>query len=273
MRTARSLPAIFIASLFFISSCNNDSSTGKTAASGVREESISYDADSAHMTSFVAWDSGSTAKRPVVLVVHEWWGLNDYAKKRMRQLAALGYFAVAVDMYGDGKMGNDPDQAGKLAMPFYYHPEKAKVRFDAALAKAKTYAQADTSNVAAMGYCFGGAMVLNMARMGEALKGVVSFHGNLVGVTPDKNLLRAKILICHGDSDQFVNAEVPVFKKQMDSIGADYTFKSYPNATHAFTNPDATIMGEKFKMPIKYDAAADSASWKDMREFFEKIFR
>ena len=272
MRTNRLIPASFIAALFLIAACNN-SSTEKTAAPGIKEESMSYDADSAHMTGFVAWDSGSTAKRPVVLIVHEWWGLNEYAKKRARQLAGLGYLAIAVDMYGDGKMGDDPDAAGKLAMPFYYHPEKAKARFDAALAKIKTYAQADTSKIAAMGYCFGGAVVLNMARMGERLKGVVSFHGNLVGTPADKNLLIAKILICHGDSDSFVNPEVPTFKKQMDSIGADYTFRSYPNATHAFTNPDATMLGEKFKMPIRYNAAADSASWKEMKEFFEKIFK
>jgi len=272
MRKSLLLFTAFLATLFFIVSCNSNSSTEKKVA-GIKEQSVSYDADSAHMTGFVAWDSGSTAKRPVILVIHEWWGLNDYAKKRARQLAELGYLAFAIDMYGDGKMGNNPDEAGKLAMPFYYHPEKAKARFDAALAKIKTLAEADTSKIAAMGYCFGGAMVLNVARMGEALKGVVSFHGNLVGVPPNKNMLMAKILICHGDSDQFVNAEVPIFKKQMDSIGADYVFKTYPNATHAFTNPDATMLGEKFKLPIRYNAAADSASWKDMKEFFEKIFK
>jgi len=272
MSTAKLIAASFIGVLF-LASCSNNSSTEKTTGSGIKEENISYDADSAHMTGFVAWDSGSTVKRPVVLIVHEWWGLNDYVKNRARQIAALGYLAIAVDMYGDGKIGNNPDEARKLAMPFYEHPEKAKARFDAALAKIKTNALADTGQVAAMGYCFGGAIVLNMARMGERLKGVVSFHGNLAGVPADKNLLMAKILICHGDSDSFVNPEVPGFKKQMDSIGADYTFKTYPNATHAFTNPDATMLGEKFKMPIRYNAAADTASWKDMREFFGKIFK
>ncbi len=274
MRALKLLQAAFVALLFFISSCNNNSSTEKTTLPGIKEENVSYTADSANMTSFVAWDSGSTAKRPVVLVVHEWWGLNEYAKKRVRQLAALGYLAVAVDMYGDGKMGNNPDEAGKLATPFYEHPGKAKARFDAALEKIKTYPQADPGKIAAMGYCFGGAMVLNMARMGEPLKGVVSFHGNLVGVPADKSLLKAQILVCHGDSDLFVKPpEVAMFKKQLDSIGAVYTFKTYPNATHAFTNPDATMLGEKFKLPIRYNAAADSASWKDMREFFEKIFK
>jgi len=200
--------------------------------------------------------------------------LNDYAKSRARQLAELGYIAMAVDMYGNGKTADNPDMAGKMAMPFYQDPAMAKSRFDAALAKIKTYAVADTNQVAAIGYCFGGAMVLNMARLGEKLNGVVSFHGNLVGVPADKNLLKAPVLVCHGADDKFVTAEeVEKFKKQMDSIDAAYTFRSYPGATHAFTNPAATEMGKKFSLPIAYNAAADAASWNDMKEFFGKIFR
>ena len=114
---------------------------------------------------------------------------------------------------------------------------------------------------------------MNMARLGDPLKGVVSFHGNLLGVPADKNLLKAKILVCHGEADQFINAQVAPFKKQMDSIGADYTFKQYPNATHAFTNPASTENGEKFKMPIRYNGAADTASWNDMKDFFARIFK
>jgi dienelactone hydrolase len=181
---------------------------------------------------------------------------------------------MAVDMYGDGKMGNNPDEAGKLAMPFYTNAALTKSRFAAALAKIKTYSQADTGKIAAIGYCFGGAIVLNVARMGERLNGVVSFHGGLVGTPADKNLLKAKVLVCHGADDQFVQpAEVAAFKKQMDSIGADYTFKEYAAATHAFSNPAATEMGQQFKIPIAYNAAADSTSWNDMKEFFAKIFR
>jgi dienelactone hydrolase len=209
-----------------------------------------------------------------VLVVHEWWGLNGYPKMRARKLAELGYVAMAVDMYGNGKTADNPDDAGKMAGPFYQDPQMAKSRFDAALNKLKTYPQVDTTNIAAIGYCFGGGIVLNTARLGENLKGVVSFHGTLVGTPADKNLLKAKILVCHGADDQFVKPqEVAKFKKQMDSIGADYTFKQYPNATHAFTNPDATASGQKFKIPIAYNAAADSASWNDMKSFFAKIFR
>lgn len=233
-----------------------------------------YKADSVNMIGYVAYDTVSRAKRPIVLVVHEWWGINDYSKRRARQLAELGYLAFAVDMFGNAAQGTDPETAGKLAMPFYQDPVMAKARFDAALAKAKTYDMADTSQVLAIGYCFGGSIVLNMAKMGDDLDGVVSFHGNLDGVPADKSKLKAKVLVCHGEADQFVSLEsVQRFRKQMDSIGAHYTFKSYPNATHAFSNPDATAKGEKFKMPIAYNAQADTASWNDMKSFFNDVVR
>jgi dienelactone hydrolase len=268
---------IICAVALFFYACNNNSTTPEKEmekAPVIKEEAVSYGNDSAKLTGFVAYDSASVAKRPVVLVIHEWWGLNDYIKSRVRQLAALGYLAIAVDMYGDGKMGADPVEAGNLATPFYKNPALAKSRFDAALEKIKTYSQADTGKIAAIGYCFGGSMVLNMARLGEPLNGVVSFHGNLAGVPADKNLLKAKILVCHGNDDQFVKPEeVATFKKQMDSIGADYTFKQYAGATHAFSNPAATEMGQRFKIPIAYNAAADSASWKELKDFFEKIFK
>jgi dienelactone hydrolase len=150
----------------------------------------------------------------------------------------------------------------------------AKAHFDAALNKLKTYAEVDTANIGAIGYCFGGGMLLNLVRMGEPLKGIVSFHGSLLGTAADKNLLKSKILVLHGDDDKFVPAtEVAAFKKQMDSIGAVYTFKSYAGATHAFTNPDATAMGQKFQIPIAYNAAADTASWKEMKTFFTGLFK
>ncbi|WP_462254396.1 dienelactone hydrolase family protein [Ferruginibacter sp.] len=267
---------VFCATALLFVACNNNTATEKEIVKTpvIKEESVSYGTDSAKLTGFVAYDSASTAKRPVVLIVHEWWGLNDYVKGRAKQLADLGYLAMAVDMYGDGKMGNNPDEAGKLAMPFYTNAALTKSRFDAALAKIKMYSQADTAKIAAIGYCFGGAMVLNVARLGENLNGVVSFHGGLVGTPADKNLLKAKILVCHGVDDLFVKPEeVATFKKQMDSIGADYTFKQYAGATHAFSNPGATEVGQQFKIPIAYNAAADSTSWNDMKDFFTKIFK
>jgi dienelactone hydrolase len=185
----------------------------------------------------------------------------------------MGYIAMAVDMYGEGKIAADPKEALELATPYYKDPTLTKTVLDAAMNKLKTYQQTDSANIAAIGYCYGGFVVLNAAKLGADLKGVVSFHGNLSGVPVNKQLLKAKILVCHGEADQFVKPEeVNAFKHSMDSAGVDYTFKSYPNATHAFTNPAATENGKKFKMPIEYNAAADSASWKDMKEFFAKIF-
>ena len=238
----------------------------------LKEDSVTYNLDGKSYKGYVIYDSSKQDKRPGVLVVHEWWGLNDYAKSRAKQLAELGYIAMAVDMYGDGATAEDPAGAQTLATPFYKDPTLAKSRLVAALNKLKEYSQADTANIGAIGYCFGGYVVLNAAKLGANLKGVVSFHGGLGGAPVAKELMKAKILVCHGDSDQFVNPEVAAFKKSFDSAGVEYTFKNYANATHAFTNPNATEKGKKYHMPIEYNAEADKNSWSDMKEFFSKIF-
>ncbi len=267
-----------------ISSCNNseEKNTDKTATTEasntqkvmMQTENVDYMGDGITMKGFIAYNDDTTISKPIVLILPEWWGIGDYTRGRAKQLAALGYVAFAVDMYGDGKTAETPDEAGKLATPFYTSATLAKARFDAAFAKIRTYKFADTNRVAAIGYCFGGAMVLNMARAGEPLKGVVSFHGNLIGNKLDKNLLKADVLVCHGNDDKFVlPAEVATFKKQMDSVGASYTFKSYEGATHAFSNPAATEKGKKYSIPVAYNAAADTASFNEMKVFFDKIFK
>lgn len=277
MQILKRIPAFFLAAVILFTACkSNDKKKEEQASKGskLKEEVVSYQVDSLNMNSFVVYDENIEGKRPAILVIHEWWGLNDYAKMRARKLAELGYIAMAVDMYGNGQMGNDPDAAGKLAMPFYTNPEMAKKHFNAALENFKNNPAVDPINMAVMGYCFGGAVAVGLARMGTDLKGAVSFHGNLNIVPLNKDLLKAEILVCHGNADPLVpQAEVDQFKKQMDSVGAKYVFKGYDNAAHAFTNPDATSMGEKFKLPIKYNAAADSASWNDMKEFFRRIFQ
>lgn len=276
MRTFRQISFAVIACISLIA-CKNEDKKARTETEmrepKLKEENISYTGDGVSMNGFVVFDENKEGTRPAVLVVHEWWGLNDYPRSRARQLAELGYMVMALDLYGNGKIADNPDSAQAYAMPFYMDPEKTRRRFDAALAKLKSYSQTDSTKMAAIGYCFGGTQVLNMAKMGVDLDGVVSFHGNLFGVAADKNKLKAKVLVCHGADDSFVpQDEITQFKKQMDSIGATYTFKSYPGAVHAFTNPYATATGEKFKMNIRYNAAADSASWKDMKEFFSTIF-
>lgn len=256
-------------------SCDGRKSTGGNEESkvSIKKESVNYKDDSTDLIGYAAYDKNAK-KMPVILIVPEWWGLNNYAKSRAEQLSKLGCFAFAVDMYGDGKIAGNPTDAGAYAMPFYNDPEMANQRINAALDKIKTYPQADRNKVVAIGYCFGGSMVLNAAKSGMNFKGTVSFHGGLAGVQPEKNKIKGDILVCHGDADQFVSAEeVKKFKTQMDSVSANYTFKTYANATHAFTNPDATAKGKKFKMPIAYNQKADEDSWKDFMAFLDNVLK
>ena len=277
MKFTITLISIVAGSLFNLS-CNDqknnaEATSNKNSNISIKEEVVNYTLNGTNFKGYVTYDTAKQGKRSAVLVVHEWWGLTEYPRNRAKQLAELGYIAMAVDMFGDGKIAADPKEAQALATPFYTNPRLAKDRLDAALTELKKHPQTDSSNVAAIGYCYGGFVVLNAAKLGADLKGVVSFHGNLSGVPVNKELLKAKILVCHGAADQFVKAEeVDAFKKSMDSAKADYTFKSYPDATHAFTNPAATENGKKFKMPIAYNAAADTASWNDMKDFFGKVF-
>ena len=275
----------FIACSIVFTSCNNNTDSNTAAndstekkdsmnSASIKEDAVEYSADTVKMNGYVAYDANVEGKRPVVLVVPEWWGLTDYPRMRAKQLAQLGYLAMAVDMYGNGKTVDNPTDAQNMSMPFYQDPQMGYKRLMAAAAKIKTDPHADTSKMAAIGYCFGGGMVLNAARLGADFDGVVSFHGSLVGAPAKKGLIKADILVCHGDADPFVPAkDVQAFKKSMDSVGAHYTFKAYPGALHAFTNPGATELGKKFNLPIAYNAAADSASWNDMKEFFGKILK
>lgn len=270
-------------SMITFTSCNDqnsNSSENKSADStskdmknqiAVKEEGVTYSDNGTTLKGYVAYDEKKTGARPIILVVPEWWGLTDYPRMRAKMLAEMGYFAMAVDMYGDGKLAPDPKAANDAATPFYTNPQLGKGRLDAALAKAKTFSQADSNQVVAIGYCFGGSMVLNYAKLGAPVVGVVSFHGALQGVPPQKGT-KAQFLVCHGAADSFVpQQQVDAFRKGMDSAGVAYTFKAYDNATHAFTNPDATKKGEEFKMPIRYNGAADTASWNDMKSFFGRI--
>jgi dienelactone hydrolase len=264
---------------WLFTSCNNNppatvSTTPAADTSGMKEETISFPSDSANLQAFVVYNDSVKGKRPAVIVVPEWWGLNEYPKKRARMLAKLGYVAMAVDLFGDGKVATTPDSAKAYTSPFYHDPQKAKRRIDSAIAKLKTYDNVDTSAIGAIGYCFGGGVLLNTARLGDAdLKGVVSFHGSLLGTPARKDLLRTKILVCHGNADKSITPDqVAEFKKQMDSIGASYTFIGYDSATHAFTNPESDVNAQKFHMPIAYNPKADTASWDAMKDFFRNVF-
>jgi len=245
------------------------------SAAAIKTQEIPYQsADGTKLIGYFAYDDAIKGPRPGVVVVHEWWGLNDYAKRRARDLAELGYSALAIDMYGDGKHTEHPKDAMAFMQAATQDADAASKRFQAGLDLLKKQSQTDTGKLAAIGYCFGGSMVLNGAKLGLPVNGVVSFHGGLQGVPPVKGLTKAQILVCQGGADPFVPAQdVATFRKQLDSLNIPYTFKEYAGATHAFTNPASTANGKKFNLPIAYNPAADTASWNDMRAFFGVIFK
>lgn len=246
-----------------------------TAETKIRAKTVEYSADGVVMKGYLAYDKNIKGKRPGVLVVHEWWGQNEYARKRARMLAEMGYTALAVDMYGEGKQADHPEDAGKFSSELMKNFDLAKKRFAAAEDFLKKQRSVDPTNIAAIGYCFGGGIVLNMARQGVDLKGVASFHGSLAAVKPaEPGAVRAKVLVLHGADDKFTTPEqIVAFKKEMKDSGADMTFISYPGAIHSFTNPDADMLGKKFNLPLGYNAEADRKSWDELKKFLEMIFK
>lgn len=247
------------------------------AQAAVQTRQIDYqDADGTRLVGYYAYDDAVSGKRPGVVVVHEWWGLNDYAKRRARDLAGLGYSALAIDMYGDGKNTEHPADAQAFMAAALKDPKMAATRFDAGVELLKIQPQTNPDKVAAIGYCFGGKVVLDAARRSEPLAGVASFHGALVTATPaTKGSVKAPLLVEHGASDSMVTPEqVAAFRQEMDAAGADIKFVSIPGAKHGFTNPDADRLshGEHGGPDIGYDKAADQSSWADLQAFLKKVF-
>ncbi|MBI3223178.1 MAG: dienelactone hydrolase family protein [Nitrosomonadales bacterium] len=244
------------------------------AQAAVHGKEVSYRADGVTLKGYIAWDDAFKGKRPAVLVVHEWWGHNEYARKRARMLAELGYTALAVDMYGDGKQAHHPDEAGKFATEVSKNMPVAKARFEAGMKLLRKERSVDASQMAAIGYCFGGSIVLNMARMGEELKGVASFHGSLGTDSPAQpGKIKARIVSFSGEADPMIGADsVAAFRKEMDAAGADYRVVTYPGAQHAFTNQEADELGRKFKLPLAYNVEADKDSWRQATVFLKEIF-
>jgi dienelactone hydrolase len=246
-----------------------------TAAHKIEGKPVEYTAGGVTLKGYLAYDEHVKGKRPGVLVVHEWWGQNEYVRKRARMLAELGYTALALDMYGEGKIASHPDDAGKFAGEVMKNFPVAKERFLAALEFLKKQPTVDPDRIAAIGYCFGGGVVLNMARQGVDLKGVASFHGSLAVVKPDQPTpIKAAVRVYNGADDKFSTPEqIEALKKEMADQKVNFKFVNYPGAVHSFTNPDATELGKKFKMPIAYNKAADKASWKDLQGFLKEIFK
>lgn len=251
--------------------------TGVAAHAGqdIAGKPVDYTLGTTVMKGYLAYDRSVTGKRPGVLVVHEWWGHNDYARKRARMLAEMGYTALAVDMYGDGKQAMHPDDAKQFSAEALKDFDTARARFIAAMDLLKNQPSVDPGRIAAIGYCFGGGVVLNMAREGIDLKGVASFHGSLAPKNPvtRPGIIRAKVLVLHGADDKFISAEqIDAFKKEMTTAGADFRFIAYPEALHSFTNPDADEIAKKFNMGLAYNAQADRQSWEELNRFLLEIF-
>ncbi len=247
-----------------------------THQANIVTQEIEYQTNGAKLKGYLAYDQNLKTKRPGLLVVHEWWGHNDYARRRAKMLAELGYIAFAVDMYGDGKLAEHPDDAGKFMQEVTNNMSLAEKRLLAALQVLNQQELTNPDKTAAIGYCFGGAMVLHLARIGTNIDGVVSFHGSLGTQTPaKKDSVKARVLVLHGADDPFIPAEqVDAFKEEMQNAGVDYEFIAYPNVKHSFTNPQADEYSKKFDLPaLHYNQHADEDSWNKMQAFLKEIFK
>jgi dienelactone hydrolase len=245
------------------------------AHAAVQGKDVSYEANGVKLKGYLAWDDAVKTPHPGVLVVHEWWGLNDYARMRARMLAKQGYTALALDMYGNGKQARHPDDAQKFSSAVMKNEAVAKARFEAALELLKQQPGVDPQRIGAVGYCFGGGVVLNMARIGEPLKVVESFHGPLATDHPaEKGKVQARIASFTGQADPFIPAkQVAVFREEMKDADVKALIVTYPGAEHSFTNPGATKYGKEFNLPLAYDAKADKDSWKKGMAFMAQAFK
>lgn len=246
------------------------------ARAAIQSQEVQYRDGETQLNGYIAYDDSFEGKRPGVIVVHEWWGHNDYARRRADMLARLGYVGFALDMYGDGKLADHPDTAGEFSKEVSSRMDTVgKRRFEAALDVLKNFEFTDPDKIAAIGYCFGGGVVLHMARFGEDLKGVVSFHGSLGTTTPAQpGMVKARILVYNGADDPFTTPEqIAAFKKEMDDAGADYQFVNLPGAMHSFTNPEADTFAQRFGMPLAYNKEADTQSWAGAKAFLNEIFQ
>jgi dienelactone hydrolase len=241
------------------------------AAGAVKTEVIEYRDGDTPLRGYLVYDDAASGKRPGIIVVHEWWGLNDYAKRRAEMLAELGYVAFALDMYGDDKVTEHAEEAGGWMKQITENVDRWQRRALAGLEVLKGRDEVDPEKIAAVGYCFGGATVMQMAYAGADLDGVVSFHGSLPPATEAQQAkITAPILVAHGEADGFVPAErIEAFRSALEAAGADWQMVIYGGARHGFTNPGA---GEYGMDKLKYDPKADTRSWAMMQSFLDEAF-
>ena len=246
-----------------------------SAQAAVVTKEMSYEVDGQKHVAYVAYDDAIKGKRPGVLVVHEWWGHTPYVRKRAEMLAKMGYVGMALDMYGGGKTADHPQDAGAFAKESNADFPKARKKFEAARDLLVKQPQTDGANIAAIGYCFGGSMVLNMARVGVDLKAVASFHGALASPHfAEPGAVKAKVFVANGAADPMVKAEdVLKFHEEMREAKVEYTYIEYPGVKHSFSNPDADKFAKEFNMPLGYDKHADENSWAMMEAFLKQAFK
>lgn len=230
---------------------------------------ISYKIDGQTFAGEIKLPKKFKGQVPLVVIVHEWWGRNEFMQNRSDLLNAAGFATLAVDLFGDTKVVETPPEAQALATPFYQNPQMGIERLGRFVEMAKLDPHVDAKKVYVIGFCFGGTQALNLARTGADIAGVVSFHGGLASTLP-QTTIKAKILALNGLADPMVPAtERAAFEKEMKAIKANYKVVNYKNATHAFTNPKATEVGKKFKIPVAYNKTAADAAWKEMFAFFK----
>ena len=230
-------------------------------------EEITYQYEDKNYVGFVAYPEKELA--PLVLIAHTWAGRDSFVEEKAKELAELGYVAMAVDMYGDGKVGSSTEENQSLMTPLVENRDHLKGVIKAALTSGKSLKGVDVNKVAAIGYCFGGLVVLDLARSGTELNGVVSFHGLLMGSEIAKDGIRSKILVLHGERDPMVPLDmVDEFQKEMTQANADWQLHSYGNTYHAFTNPEANDAS----LGTQFNKDSNNRSWKSMNNFFDEIF-
>lgn len=244
------------------------------ASAAAADEKIVYSDGETEMHGRLYLPADAEAPVPGVLVIHEWWGQNEHARNSAEKLSELGYAALAVDMYGQGRVADHPRDAGEMAGQVRENAGRMERRFDAALEVLRGHDAVDAGRIAAIGYCFGGSVVLEMARRGRDLAGVASFHGGLSTDHPaGSGEIRAEILVLTGAADPMVPAEqVAAFEQEMEAADAEFEVVSYDGATHSFTNPSADAVGEEYDMPVAYDAEADADAWRRLEAFLARVF-
>lgn len=244
------------------------------AEAAIKTQSVTYEHDGVKMKGLLTWDDAKKTKRPGVLVVHEWWGHNQYARSRAKKLARMGYTAFALDMYGNAKVATHPEDAGKFSKQVISNLPVAKGRFLAAKKVLMDHATVNANKIGAIGYCFGGSVALVMAREGVPLKAVASFHAGLALPPLAAKSISARVMVAHGGADKFIKPDaISSFITDMLGVGTNLTFISYPGVVHSFTNPAADAVGKKFKLPLAYNKSADQASWAALRSFLRSSFQ